>query len=480
MIEIKGRYTDAIVMIDNIEEDCLRQLYNMVNHIAFNAPIRIMPDTHAGRGAVIGFSMPLMQKVVPSVVGCDLGCGMLSVNIGKKLNVTCEKLDNLIRENIPMGFDIHETNSRPGKMKKFSFSEDFPWKEVNDSLNDFFYEYNKKFGTSYIIPVVDYRSFVDKFGKITDIKKVANSCGTMGSGNHFCEVGRSEITGDIWITIHSGSRNFGKVVYEYHEKNAKSKLNFKRNELLKTKIDKIAKTTQDKTQISNLIKEAKKELGLDSDVDLRGMEYLEGEDLKNYLIDMVIAQVYASFNRKHMMDIICEVLGGIKGVEKIESVHNYIDFRDFTIRKGAIRSYVGEKMIIPFNMRDGILLCEGKSNPEWNNSAPHGAGRLMSRGKAKKSIDLDKFRKQMEGIYSTSVCKGTLDEAPDAYKDAKMIEAAIEPTAEIIDRLKPLLNIKDKNSGPTFKERKEAKKKDLERRAQRDDANYIKMKSKYK
>jgi len=482
MIEIKGRYTTAHIMINDVEEQCIQQIYNMVNHIAFDKPIRIMPDTHAGKGAVIGFCMPLSIKVVPSVVGCDLGCGMLSMNIGKKLNITHEKLDDLIRTHIPMGFNVHESKSRPGNMPKFSFSKDFPWNEINDILNNFFCNYNEKFGTSYFVPIFDYRYFVDHFKnyKKMDTKRIASACGSMGSGNHFCEFGRSEKTGDIWVTIHSGSRNFGKIVYEHHEGIAKLRLNEKRNVDLKDKIENITNNTEDKSQIPSLIKQAKKDLGLDSDVDLRGMEYIEGEDLKNYLIDMVVAQVYASFNRRHMMDIICEILGGIKDGEKIESVHNYIDFKDFTIRKGAISSYIGEKMIVPFNMRDGILICEGKSNDAWLKSCCHGSGRLMSRSQAKHTVDMDKFRKQMDGIFSTSVCHGTKDEAPGVYKDSKMIEEAIEPTAIIIDRLIPIHNLKDNNSGPSWKERKEEKKKEQERKVERNTKNFQKMKPKYK
>lgn len=183
---------------------------------------------------------------------------------------------------------------------------------------------------------------------------------------------------------------------------------------------------------------------------------------------MVIAQVYASFNRRHMMEIVCEVLGVTKNGDTIESIHNYIDFKDFVIRKGAIRSYAGEKILIPFNMRDGILLCEGKSNVEWNCTSPHGAGRIMSRAKAKELLSLEHYERQMKGIYSSSINKGTLDESPSSYKDSAMIEAAIEPTATVLDKIVPILNIKAKNSGPSFKERKEEKKRNNERQAARE------------
>jgi RNA-splicing ligase RtcB len=294
------------------------------------------------------------------------------------------------------------------------------------------------------------------------------SIGTLGGGNHFISVSKSESYGNFWVDFHTGSRNFGKMVCEFHQNKAKSILDKNRNEILRDRVEEITKNTIDKTKIPVLINEAKKELGLDFDFDIKGMEFLQGAAAFEYLIDMVVSQKYAQFNRRMMLTIVCNILGGVQPVEIIESIHNFIDFKDFIIRKGAIRSYIGEKILIPLNMRDGILVCEGKSNPEWNFSAPHGAGRLMSRSKAKDSIDLDRFKKQMDGIYSTSVCKSTLDEAPDAYKDSKMIEAAIEPTVVIVDRLKPLLNIKDKNSGPSYKERKEEKKRQQERQNLRD------------
>lgn len=465
MLEIKGKYTTALVTIDNVEDSCIEQIHKMVNHVAFDNPIVIMPDTHAGKGSVIGFTMRLGKKIVPSVVGVDIGCGMLSFKVNS-LNITHERLDELIRENIPMGFNIHNTKSRYGDLEKFSFSKQFPWDKINETLNNFFTKYNKEFNTSYDIPHIDYRTFVDRYKKMKiDIKKVSMAIGTLGGGNHFLEISKSEKTGDIWITIHTGSRNFGKVVCEYHENVAKNNVISKRETVLKEYVDYIVKNTEDKTQINDLINLKKSELGLNED--LKGMEYLEGEDLKEYLIDMIIAQTYASFNRIHMKDIICEILGGVQPKEVIETVHNYIDFRDFTIRKGSISSYKNEKIIIPFNMRDGILLCEGKSNKEWNFSAPHGAGRVLSRGMAKNNIKLEKFQKQMEGIFSTSVCNGTLDEAPDAYKDSKMIEEAIEPTCTIIDRLIPIHNIKDKSTGESWKERREKKRRNKQRKLER-------------
>jgi len=468
MIELKGRYTSAFLTIEEFEQEMINQVYNMASHVAFNNRIVIMPDGHKGSGSCIGFTMSLGDKILPQIVGVDIGCGMLSANIGKKLNITLKEFDDRLRRDIPMGIDTHERAFKFDSNDKFSFDKHFPWQELNDEMLAFIRAYNVKSGNNYSFQKYDYKDFGALCKKIgMKPNRAELSIGTLGGGNHFIELSKADSDGSIWITIHSGSRNFGKMICEFHQNKAKKNLDRNRNEVLKDKIEDITKNTKDKSKIASLITDAKKDLGLDFDFDIKGMEFLEGGAAFEYLIDMVVAQRYALFNRKMMLAIACQILGGIKPVDSIESIHNFIDFRDFIIRKGAIRSYVGERMIIPFNMRDGILVCEGKSNAEWNNSAPHGAGRLMSRGKAKESIDIDKFRKQMEGIYSTSVCKGTLDEAPDAYKDSKMIEAAIEPTAVILDRLKPLLNIKDKNSGPTFKERKEEKKRNQERDAHR-------------
>jgi RNA-splicing ligase RtcB len=213
-----------------------------------------------------------------------------------------------------------------------------------------------------------------------------------------------------------------------------------KQEQLKLRIEEIRNTYKG-MEIKAQIKKARADLGLDAVVSDE-LQYLDGANAKGYLYDMIFAQKYAEVNRAYIASTILKILG-FNEMDRIETVHNFIDFRDFIIRKGSVRSYVGERFILPFNMRDGILICEGKSNPEWNYSAPHGAGRVMSRAQAKKNIKLENFAKQMDGIFSTSVCNSTLDEAPDAYKDAKVIEAAIEPTAKILARIKPIMNMKD-------------------------------------
>jgi len=475
MYTIKGKYTEALLTIDNLEEECINQVYRMINHVAFDKPVAIMVDGHAGKGSCVGFTMPLSINVIPNVVGVDLGCGIASANLGNKLNITLKKLDDEIRARIPMGTNAHE---RPYKINSetFSFEKHFPWESLSKELLNFIRAYNEKFDTNYKFQSYDYRDFGALCNKINAKRnRVELSVNSLGSGNHFAEINVSQ-SGDYWANIHSGSRNFGKLICEFHQGQAKKILDNKRNKILNEKIQNIVSNTKDKSKIKSLIDEAKKDLGLDFDFDIKGLEFLEGGAAFEYLKDMVVAQKYAEFNRQQMLLTICDILGGIQPKETIETVHNYIDFRDFIIRKGAIRSYVGEKMVIPFNMRDGILVCEGKSNSDWNYSAPHGAGRKFSRSKSREIIDLNKFKKQMEGIHSTSVCRGTLDEAPDAYKDSKMIEEAIEPTAFIIDRLKPILSIKDKNSGPSWKERREAKKKAQQRKSERKAKSFQKMK----
>ena len=469
MYTIKGKYTSALITNDEIEEQCINQINSMINHVAFDNPVVIQVDAHAGKGSVVGFTMPLGTKVIPQTIGVDIGCAVLSANIGDKLPITLKELDDRIRRDIPMGTDTHEKSFKINSNDKFSFDKHFPWDELNNEMLAFIRAYNAKFGTDYLYSKYEYRNFGELCQKIgMKPNRAEMSIGTLGGGNHFIEVSKSSVCGDIWVTIHSGSRNFGKMVCEFHQNIAKDTLNDKRNVKLKDKIEFINKNTQDKTSIPLLTENAKKELGLDFNFDVKGMEFLEDKCAFEYLLDMVVAQKYAQFNRKMMLNIVCQILGGINPVDSIESVHNYIDFRDFIIRKGAIRSYLGEKMIVALNMRDGSLVCEGKSSAEWNYSCGHGAGRKMSRSAAKENLDLDEFRKQMEGIYSTSVVKSTLDEAPYAYKNVDTIERLNFDTATVIDRLVPILNIKDKNSGPSFKERKEEKKRNNERQAARE------------
>ena len=469
MLEIKGKYTTAYVQIDDVEQECVNQIYRMVNNPAFTETIAIMPDTHAGKGSVIGFTMPLTEKIIPNVVGVDIGCGMLSFNVGDVITENKDKLlklDEKIRNAVPFGNNIQQRSAVPSKY----FEKNFPWTEANDIAKKFVVNYNRKFGTDFKFVEFNYDWFLKKSKQIGMRQDAEMAIGTLGGGNHFIEVGKSANTGDIWITIHCGSRNFGKELCEYHQGVAKKNLESKRNGGLREKIEEIKKSSSG-LDISAKIKEAKKELGVDfTDININGMEFLEGQDAMNYFLDMIFCQQYAKFNRKRISENILKALGS-KDKEMIECIHNYINFDDMIIRKGSISSYVGEKMIIPFNMADGLLICEGKSNPDWNFSAPHGAGRLMSRGEANRKVDLEKFKYRMKDVVSTSVGKSTLDEAPQAYKNSKMIELAIAPTCTILDRVKPILNLKDGGESITWKERKERdkteKSRDLNRRDMR-------------
>lgn len=446
MVIYEGKYSKAYVMIDDIEETCASQIQQFLNHPVFINDSMIMPDTHAGSGSVIGFTMEINPNmIIPNTVGVDIGCGMLSINVGPNLfsEITKEELEKQIREKIPMGFDVH-------KRPVINIEREFPWKLTIEKWQAFLTSFYKKFhnieSPKIQITPISYEDFIKNCKqKQLDHIRAEKSIGTLGGGNHFLEIGRDEETGDYWITIHSGSRNYGKRVCEYWQNIAKEKLAEKREKEYLSRLNELKSTIKDRTKLPQEIQSLQTSLNLYGRLD-KGLEYLEGQDVVDYLRDMNIAQQFASFNRKIIAKLILDYISNIEVKEEIESVHNYIDFRDFIIRKGAICSYENERMIIPFNMRDGILICEGKSNPDWNFSAPHGAGRVMSRSKAKEKINLEQYKKQMEGIYSTSVCKGTLDEAPDVYKDSKIIEQAIEPTAKIVSRIKPIINIKDKAS----------------------------------
>jgi group I intron endonuclease len=425
MLEIKGKYATAKIMIDTVEEELIRQLYKIVNNPAFHDPMVIMPDCHAGKGSVVGFTMPLTDKIIPNTIGVDIGCGMLATRITNGENLIVEFIKNVlpsieheIRRSIPFGQNIH-------KHSILNFEKDFPWQSH------------------------DIKWFENKCKQIgIDTRYACNSIGTLGGGNHFIEVG-IDLNNCIWFVIHTGSRNFGLKIADFWTDVAQSKDKTLLDLEMKKAIDIIkanASTPELRQRINQDIKLARLKIYGRADKISEELEYLIEADAQGYLEDMVFAQSYAAFNRKIIQKLILKnVFSDLTVFEEIESIHNYIDFKDNVIRKGAISAHKNEIMIIPFNMRDGILICKGKGNEEWNNSAPHGAGRVLARGAAKRTLSLEKFKEQMEGIYSTSVVAATLDEAPDAYKPAAVIEDAIEPTAEIINRIKPLINLKSLN-----------------------------------
>ena len=437
MIEFNGKYTNAKVMIDEIENSCAGQIVEFINNDAFTNPVAIMPDTHAGKGAVIGFTMEMGDKVIPNVIGVDIGCGMLSANIGKNLlaGIRKDQLDRAMRKAVPVGTNRRKNISDELDMNLF-------YSRVNQSIAKLRIQYGIRFDK--VMPQVRvHDGYMENLCETVkcSFDTMIKSIGSLGGGNHFIEIGKSEETGDYWLTIHSGSRNFGKCIAEYHQRRAVIRCQTP----TVSKADYILRVKKDFGQ-----KDWQKEIARYAETHTkyvpRGMEYLQDEDMYMYLVHMIIAQTYADFNRKVMMDELAHVLDNM-GIdykdfgEEIITVHNFIDFDDWIIRKGAIRSYEGEKMIIPWNMEDGLTICEGKSNKEWNYSAPHGAGRLFSRSDAKRKLNLDDAKASMKakGIYSSGIPH---DEVKDAYKDPELIEMCIEPTATIIDRVRPVMNMK--------------------------------------
>lgn len=462
MITLNGKYSNATIFIDEVEEGVYGQVYEVINSDASKGlKVCIMPDTHVGADICVGFTMELGPYVKPSTIGCDIGCGMLSARFSGRTSMDLEKVDNNIRARVPMGADLHE---------EIIFDE-IPFNEVQIIANEFVKKYNEKFGTTYVAPTYNEKWLTDLMRRTNmDERKFYTGIGTLGGGNHFIEIGKSDKTNDYWVTIHSGSRNFGIKIESYWTKVSKNQVFIPTKEYNEA-LNNIKMYTVPKSDIPKKTRELRESYAF-------GVEkaYLSGNNLMNYFFDMIFAQQYAIWNRKTMLSLIKKAVGVKKYDEEIHAIHNYVDFKDFIIRKGAIASYEGQKMVIPFNMRDGILICEGRSNEDWNFSAPHGAGRIMSRGKAKESVDLKDFKRVMKGIYSTSVCRSTLDESPFAYKNAETIEKAIEPTAVILEKVKPVLNIKDKSEGETWQERKANQKKAKQLKRERDEIAFVKMK----
>ena len=398
-MKIKGEYAEAVIFTEAVEDTALSQIKKLCNQRAFkDTKIRVMPDVHAGAGCVIGFTAELKERVVPNLIGVDIGCGVISVRIGN-VDIDFDALDYFIRHNIPSGFKInkHPLNI-PSEMKN----------EIK--------ELSKKTGTKYERNVL--------------------SMGSLGGGNHFIEIGEDG-QGVKWLMIHSGSRNFGLQIAQYHQKKAVRYCEGKLKEIHR----KVSESVHiaNKQSRKSFIDECRHALA-EYDVE-RSLAFLEGDDLEEYLHDMRIAQRYASLNRRLMAEKICSFLK-VGMEDSFETVHNYINFQDKIIRKGAVSAKAGERLIIPFNMRDGSILAIGRGNMDWNLSAPHGAGRLMSRKKAKSSVSLEEFKRSMEGIYTTCVGMKTIDESPFVYKSIEEIVDKVKETVEIVDIIKPVYNYK--------------------------------------
>jgi len=403
MQEVNGKCNTAKVYTDVVDEKSLQQIKTLCDQeFTSGAKIRLMPDVHAGAGCTIGTTMTIKDKIVPNLVGVDIGCGMETLMIHKDSEAAQKfnpaQLDMIIRKNIPCGFDI------------------------------------RKFEHQYVAEVE-----WDNIKGIYNKHRAQLSLGTLGGGNHFIEADKDE-EGNLYIVVHSGSRHAGLEIAEYYQEMAWRQLNGK------TKADLDAMISQLKAEGRETEIEAKRvEMNAQIKTQIpKDLAYVSGYLFDDYINDMRIMQHFAMLNRKAMINSISIGLHLKKEeiVDQFTTIHNYIDTENMILRKGAVSAQKGEKLLIPINMRDGSLICLGKGNEDWNCSAPHGAGRVMSRMKAKKELSMEEFKAEMSGIYSTTVTKETLDEAPMAYKTMDDIVANIGPTADILNVIKPIYNFK--------------------------------------
>ena len=399
MIELKGKYNEAKIFTDIVDEASISQVLLLLNQeFVSDSKIRLMPDIHAGAGCTIGTTMTITNKIVPNLVGVDIGCGMEVIEVKEK-HIELEKLDKLIYEKIPSGFNIREKTHR--YFKDINLEELYCYKKI-------------------------------------DKRRAEKSLGTLGGGNHFIEANKDD-EGNIYIVVHSGSRHLGLEVANYYQEEGYKELNGSAQKDIDALImDLKAQGKQKEIQKSIAALKNTKRTNIP-----KQLAYVSDGLFIQYIHDMKIIQKYAELNRQAMMD---EIVKGMKLhiVDQFTTIHNYIDTEAMILRKGAVSAKKGEKLLIPINMRDGSLICIGKGNDEWNQSAPHGAGRLMSRSAAKSSFTVSEFKKQMEGIYTTSVNRDTLDECPMAYKGMDDIVGNIDDTVEIDRIIKPIYNFNPK------------------------------------
>ena len=402
MIEIIGKYNTAKCFTSQIEDVAHEQIKEICDTEAFaNCKIRIMPDVHAGKGCTIGTTMTITDKIVPSMVGVDIGCGMYTVYLGK-IDIDFEKIDEAAHF-IPSGRNVWE-----GRQERFNLTE------------------------------------LRCYRNLKDTKRLERSLGTLGGGNHFIEIDVDE-EGGKYLVIHSGSRNLGTQVAEFYQQIAVD-LNVGKEDYFKKREEIIVtyKAEGRKAEIQKELKRLEREFETKEPTLPRDLCYLYVSFMEDYLHDVDICQKFAERSRAKMAEVILERTGMV-ALETFQTIHNYIDVKEMILRKGSVSAKNGEKLLIPINMRDGSLICIGKGNEDWNFSAPHGAGRLMSRSKAFESLTIEEYQKEMEGIYSTCVNASTLDESPMAYKSMDEIIENIEPTAKIVTRIKPIYNFKAPN-----------------------------------
>lgn len=397
MLEIKGRVNTAICYAKVIEDEAIEQIRRMCDYeFTEGSQIRIMPDVHAGKGCTIGTTMTIAGKAVPNIVGVDIGCGMYTVNLGKD-EIDLQRVDEAAHY-IPSG-----KNTWEGRQEAFDLQSLICYRELKDS------------------------------------KRLERSLGTLGGGNHFIEIDRAA-DGTQYLVIHSGSRNLGKQVAEIYQRLA-VELHSGKEEYFKQK-EEIIRTYKEQGRRKEIqaalkaIEWTAKEKTIPDD-----LCYLYGSYLDDYLHDVEICQKFAHRNREKMAEILME-RAGLAGTDGFHTIHNYIDTNEMILRKGAIAAHKGEKVLIPINMRDGSVLAIGKGNPDWNYSAPHGAGRLMSRSAARERLNMEEYQKTMAGIYTTSINEATLDEAPMAYKSLEDIIDVIRESVDIVDIMKPIYNFK--------------------------------------
>ena len=399
MIEIRGQYNTAICYTDELEEFAQQQIQNLCDQCVFSeSKIRIMPDVHAGAGCTIGTTMTIIDKAAPSLVGVDIGCGMETV-ILRETEIDFEKLDRVIREKIPSGENIRETIHPLAS-------------QIN--LNEL-----------RCLPAIN-------------LERAKLSIGTLGGGNHFIEIDRDE-DGFLYLIIHSGSRYLGVQTAGYYRKIGWKALTSPTEQMRRELIARYKAEGRTK-EIEKGLRELAADVAPPTDLSEQ-FAYVEGQNLEDYLHDMRIVQHFANLNRQAMTQAILEGMGWNE-TDRFTTIHNYIDTEHMILRKGSVSAQKGERLLIPINMRDGALICIGKGNPEWNCSAPHGAGRILSRAAAQSTLTIEEFRKEMDGIFTTCVAQGTLDESPMAYKGLDAILSQIGPTADVIKQIRPIYNYK--------------------------------------
>ena len=399
MLEIKGKVNTALCYATVVEDEAVEQIRRMCDHeFTAGSKIRIMPDVHAGKGCTIGTTMTITDKVVPNIVGVDIGCGMYTVDLGK-IDIDFSLMDEAAHY-IPSGTRVWD-----GRKERFDLTA------------------------------------LRCYRHLKDTKRLERSLGTLGGGNHFIEIDVDD-QGNKYLVIHSGSRNLGKQVAEYYQ-NLAVDLNLGKENLFKEQ-EELIRTYKEqgrRKEIQGALKELLKHWQAKEPTIPADLCYLYGSYMADYLHDVELCQQFAKRSREKMAEILLERTG-MTALSAFHTIHNYIDTQEMILRKGAISAYAGELVLIPINMRDGSVLARGKGNPEWNYSAPHGAGRIMSRAKAKETLDLEAYRETMEGIYTTCVNASTLDEAPMAYKSLEDIIDVIADAVDVIQVLKPVYNFK--------------------------------------